>query len=82
MCDTNRCYIPISFLNGYIELTQNEVLHYELLTVGEVAEILCVTPATVKRYLRADRFEGAIKLRRKWLVPSDKVLTAAVEVAS
>ncbi len=80
--DTKHWYVDVSLLSGDTRLNQNNVLEYELLTVEEVAEILRVTPATVKRYLRAGRFEGAIKLQRRWLVPSNKVLTAAVEVAS
>ena len=59
-----------------------EVQKLELLTVEEVAVILRMTPSTVKRYLRAGRFEGAIKMHRRWLIPADKVLSAAVEVAS
>lgn len=44
----------------------------KLYTVEEVAEILHITPASVRRYLRDGEMVG-VQLRRKWLVSEQQL---------
>lgn len=44
-----------------------------LLTVAQLAAHLCRSPSTVRAWVEAGQFEGAVKVGRGWLIPVSAV---------